>query len=51
MSCLNIQGIFLPLKRNNMDSVMAKRGKRQTVTAEMLSKEFLCQFKIEDDTS
>ena len=34
-----------------MDSVMAKREKRQAVPAEMLSKEFLSQFKTEEDVS
>jgi transposase-like protein len=34
-----------------MDSVMAKRENRQAVPAEMLSKEFLSQFKTEEDVS
>ena len=34
-----------------MDSVMSKREKRQVVPAEMLSKEFLSQFKTEEDVS
>ncbi len=34
-----------------MDSVMSKREKRQAVPAEMLSKEFLSQFKTEEDVS
>lgn len=34
-----------------MDSVMAKRKNRQAVPAEMLSKEFLSQFKTEEDVS
>jgi Transposase, Mutator family. len=32
-----------------MDSIMAKHERRQAVPAEMLSKEFLSQFKTEDD--
>ena len=34
-----------------MDSVMSKRENRQAVPAEMLSKEFLSQFKTEEDVS
>lgn len=34
-----------------MDSVMAKRENRQAVPTEMLSKEFLSQFKTEEDVS
>ena len=34
-----------------MDSVMAKRENRQAVPAEILSKEFLSQFKTEEDVS
>ena len=34
-----------------MESVMAKRLKRQAVPSEMLSKEFLSQFKSEEDVS
>lgn len=34
-----------------MDSVMTKRGKCQAVPAEMLSKEFLSQFRAEEDVS
>ncbi len=34
-----------------MDSVTAKREKCQAVPAEMFSKEFLSQFKIEEDVS
>lgn len=34
-----------------MESVMAKREKRMAVPAEMLSKEFLSQFKTEKDVS
>lgn len=32
-----------------MDRVMAKQEKRQVVPAEMLSKELLSQFKIEEE--
>lgn len=34
-----------------MESVMAKRLKKQAVPSEMLSKEFLSQFKSEEDVS
>lgn len=34
-----------------MDSIMAKREKRQAVPVEMLSKEFISQFKSEQDVS
>ncbi len=34
-----------------MESAMAKRERRQAVPAEMLSKEFLSQFKTEQDVS
>ena len=34
-----------------MDSVMAKRENRQAVPEEMFSKEFLSQFKTEEDVS
>lgn len=34
-----------------MDSIMSKREKRKAIHAEMLSKEFLSQFKTEDDVS
>lgn len=45
-----IRVIFLPLIKK-MDSTMAKRETRQAVPAEMLSKEFLSQFKSEEDVS
>lgn len=34
-----------------MDSLMAKRENRQVVPAEMLNKEFLSQFKTDEDVS
>ena len=34
-----------------MESAMAKRERQQAVPAEMLSKEFLSQFKTEQDVS
>lgn len=34
-----------------MDSIMSKQEKHQAVPAEMLSKEFLSQFKTEQDVS
>ncbi len=46
-----IRVIFLPLINKKMDSTMAKRETRQAVPTEMLSKEFLSQFKSEEDVS
>lgn len=34
-----------------MDSIMSKREKHHAVPSEMLSKEFLSQFKTEEDVS
>ncbi len=46
-----IRVIFLPLINKKMYSTMAKRETRLAVPAEMLSKEFLSQFKSEKDVS
>ena len=46
-----IRVIFLSLINKKMDSTMAKRETRQAVPTEMLSKEFLSQFKSEEDVS
>lgn len=46
-----IRVIFLPIINKKMNSTMAKRETRQAVPAEMLSKEFLSQFKSEEDAS
>jgi putative transposase len=46
-----IRVIFLPLTKYIMDSIMSKREKHHAVPSEMLSKEFLSQFKTEEDVS
>ena len=46
-----IRVIFLPLTNYIMDSIMSKREKHHAVPSEMLSKEFLSQFKTEEDVS
>jgi|GEM_PF-5647929 len=42
---------ILPLKNKTMDSTMVKQEKRTEVPPELLSKEFLSQFKSEEDVS